>query len=198
MISFFFVCVVFAPAFCTNPPCLSDYPAAGHVPTKLSKRLQNVLSKLPKQTSCRVSESLTSQWLLSWFNSVRSWGRYKPSRAADQQPCIYIHQLTDWVGGWITGWLGDWLPFSWRQQSRKSHSPHWLTRPADWLADWLTGWLEGWMDDYSLMALPLSSWWTCWLNSWLNNWLRDWPTNWPIDWLNKGINYNITNSKTAQ
>lgn len=160
VVLFFFFCLYI---------CKPVSPSSACSLSQVSK-LWNALDKRAKHTSCWVSELLTSQWLLSWFNTVRSWGRYKPSRAADQQPCIYAHQPTEWLSDWGGGWMTDY--HSAGGSRTESHSPH---RPADSLP----GWRDGWMT--SLMALPcLLSWcFTCWLCFCLNNWMKDWPTDWP-------------------
>ncbi len=131
--SFFFVVVCFCFYICTQ-----NLPVSPSSPCSLSHayKSQQTAPKCTRQTgqtnilqSIWVSELLTSQWLLSWFNRVRSWGRYEPSRAAEQQPCIYTHRLTDrltdWLTLWLSGRLDDWKTdyHSAGGSRAESHSP---------------------------------------------------------------------------
>lgn len=77
---------------------------------------------------------------------VKSWRRYEPSRATDQQPHIYAHPLTNCLTGCVSvcqsvgaGGRNDKLPSARGRNSRiQGHSPH---QPADLLPGCRDGWL---------------------------------------------------------
>lgn len=99
------------------------------------------------------------------FSSVRSWGRFQVSRAADQQPFIYTDLQADRLS---LNWADECRRGGWRDYHSSggsgagSHSPH---RPADSLNGCRGRWVT------SLRALP------CWPSRCFTGWLSSWPTN---------------------
>lgn len=101
-----------------------------------------------EQASLPVS-SCSDTWMFEILKEIRS-------RAADQQPHIYAHPLTNRLTDWLTDCLyeqraGVKLPFSQRQEQQ---DPRPLPSPTSWLAAWLQGWMDGWMDNYECCLLP--------------------------------------------
>lgn len=88
------------------------------------------------------------------------------SRAADQQPHIYAHPLTNRLTDWLSVWAGGWndkLPFSQRQEQQDS-------RPLPSPTSWLAAWLQGWMDNYECRLLPALGFYLMALECLSSNW----------------------------